>query len=192
MTASRRFLYGETSRMHCSGVILAHSSTQTVFKSWKFPGPLLWSSVLSIDFQLDSSQVIGWAILAALFSFSETNWEFPWLFIVLLKCPPSFHLHHPGRWQQIFIKNVSVHFSIHPSFNCVKFASTVCWKAAPHHDVPTSKLHCWDDVQCHLSSKHGVHYGIQRVQICSHLTRLYSPSISQACPNVVLQTLNEL
>src|SRR4029434_7297767 len=44
----------------------------------------------------------------------------------------------------------------------------------------TSKLHCWDDVQCHLSSKHGVHYGIQRVQFCSHLTRLYSPSISQA------------
>src|SRR4029434_5737149 len=55
-----------------------------------------------------------------------------------------------------------------------------------------TSLHCWDDVQYHLSSKHGVHYGIQRVQICSHLTRLYSPSISQACPNVVLQTLNEL
>ena len=75
----------------------------------------LWSSVLSIDFQLDSSQVIGWAILAALFSFSETNWEFPWLFTFLLKCPPSFHLHHPGRWQQIFIKNVSCTF-FHSSF----------------------------------------------------------------------------
>ena len=31
MTASRHLLYGEASRMHCSGVILAHSSTQTVF-----------------------------------------------------------------------------------------------------------------------------------------------------------------
>ncbi len=29
MTASRRFLCAETSRMHCSGVILAHSSTQS-------------------------------------------------------------------------------------------------------------------------------------------------------------------
>ncbi len=34
----------------------------------------LWSLVLSIDFLLESSQVIGWAILAALLSFSETNW----------------------------------------------------------------------------------------------------------------------
>ena len=69
----------------------------------------LWSSVLSIDYQLDSSQVIDWAILAALFSFSETNWEFP-------------------------------------SFNYMKSASTICWKTAPHHDVPTSKLHCWYSV----------------------------------------------
>ena len=47
MTASRRLLYGETSRMHCSGVILAHSSTQTVFKSWRFRGPLLWTLIFS-------------------------------------------------------------------------------------------------------------------------------------------------
>ncbi len=70
--------------------------------------------------------------------------------IVLMKCPPLFHLHHPGRWQQIFIKNVSVHFSIHPSFNYMNFASTIPW--------------CfWGDVHCHLTSKHGVYYGIQRV-----------------------------
>ncbi len=46
----------------------------------------LWSLGLSIDCLLDSSEVIGWAILAALFSFSETNWEFPWLCIGLLSC----------------------------------------------------------------------------------------------------------
>lgn len=33
--ASRRLLYGETSDMHCSGVILAHSSTT------RFLGPFL-------------------------------------------------------------------------------------------------------------------------------------------------------
>ena len=48
------------------------------------------------------------------------------------------------------------------------------------------------DVQCHLTSQHGVFYGIQRIQFWTHLTRLYSPSISQAFLNVVHQTLNKL
>ncbi len=47
---------------------------------------LWWFLVLSIDFPMDSSQVIGWAILATLFSFSETNWEFPWLCLGSLSC----------------------------------------------------------------------------------------------------------
>ncbi len=75
---------GETSLMHCSGVILAHSST--VFKSWRFCGSLLWTLIFSSYFQLDSNQVsIGiksgdWlAIQAALFYLSESNWEFVWL-----------------------------------------------------------------------------------------------------------------
>ncbi len=34
MTASRHHLYGETSHMHCSGVILAHSSTQSSNLGW--------------------------------------------------------------------------------------------------------------------------------------------------------------
>lgn len=42
--------------------------------------------------------------------------------IVLLKHPLWFHLHRPGGWQQIFIRNVSVHFSIHPSFSYMKHA----------------------------------------------------------------------
>ena len=45
----------------------------------------------------------------------------------------------------------------HSSFlQLCEVCRTVCWKAAPHHDVPTSKLHCWNDVQCHLSSKQTV------------------------------------
>ena len=74
-------------------------------------------------------------------------------------------------------------------------SSAVCWRTAPHHDVPTSKLPCWYGVfrvMCHLTSKHGLYYGIQRVQFWSHLTRLYSPSTSQACLNAVQQTLNKL
>ncbi len=79
MTASRCLLYGKTSRMHRSGVILAHSSTQTqtVFKYWKFRGPLLWTLIFSSFHRFFKSG--DWLILAALFSFSETNWEFPWL-----------------------------------------------------------------------------------------------------------------
>ncbi len=81
MTASRRLLYGETSRMHYSGVILAHSSTQIVFKSWRFHGPLLWTLIFSSLVQSSIGFKSGdWlAILVAVLSFSETNWEFPWL-----------------------------------------------------------------------------------------------------------------
>ncbi len=92
MTASRRLLYGEASRMHYSGVILAHSSTV----SSNLEGSMglfyeLWSLVLIFNWIQ-----VRW--LAALFSFSETNWVSLAVFgiIVLLKCPPLFHLHHPG------------------------------------------------------------------------------------------------
>lgn len=53
-------------------------------------------------------------ILAIFFSFSET-FGFLVFFSVLLKCAPSFHLHYPGRWQQVLVKNILVHISIHPS-----------------------------------------------------------------------------
>ena len=46
MTASRRFLYEVTNRPQYSGVILAHSSTQIVFKSWRLRGALLWIWIL--------------------------------------------------------------------------------------------------------------------------------------------------
>lgn len=62
MTASRHLLYGETSCMHFSGVLLVHSSTQS-----SNPEGFMGSYVFSIDFQLDAGQVVGLAILAALF-----------------------------------------------------------------------------------------------------------------------------
>lgn len=48
--------------------------------------------------------------------------------IVLLKHPPSFHVHHPDRGQQIsisLIKNISVHFSIHLSFSYMECNSAI-------------------------------------------------------------------
>lgn len=149
MTASRRLLYGETSRMHCSGVILAHSSTQTVFKSWRFRGPLLWTLIFSSFHRFSIGFKSGdWLGHSSSFIFFLWNQLRVSLAVCLgsLSCwnvHPRFIFIILVDGSRYFIKNVSAHFSIHPSFNYVKFASTVCWKAAPHHDVPTSKLHCW-------------------------------------------------
>ncbi len=86
----------------------------------------LWSLVLSIDFLLDSS--LGHSRSFTFFLWNQMSFlGCVFGIIVSLKCLPSFHLHHPGRWQQIFIKNVSVHFSIHPSFNYMNFASATPW-----------------------------------------------------------------
>ena len=74
--------------------------------------------------------------------------------VFLLKCPSLFHLHHPGRLQQIFIKNILGHIAIRSSFNYVKVASTICWKAAPNYDLPTSSF--WGDMQsvvCIMNSR---------------------------------------
>lgn len=46
------------------------------------------------------------------------------------------------------------------------------------------------EVQCKLTSKHGVYFVSQRVQFGSHLIRLYSPSVSQLDSlSIVQQTL---
>ena len=146
MTASRRFLYGETSRTHWSAVISAHSSTQIVFKSWRFRGHLLWTLIFSyfqrfsIRFKLGDWLGHSNSLIFFLLNQFIVSLAVFWI-IVLLKCPPSCHLQHPGGWQQILIKNITIHFSIRPSFNYMKSAR--CWKTAPHHDAPTSKLHCW-------------------------------------------------
>lgn len=61
---------------------------------------------------------------------------------VLLKRPPSLPLHHPGIWQQIFIMNILVYFSVNTSFSYMKRTCAICWKkTAPQHDVPTSRLY---------------------------------------------------
>ncbi len=65
-----------------------------------------------------------------------------------------------------FIKNISVTFSIHPSFNYT--------------------MMFWGNMQWHLTSKHGVYYGVQRVKFLSHLTRLvlfsqYFTGLSKCC-----------
>ena len=52
MTASKHFLYVVTSRPHCPGVILAHSSTQIVFKSQRFVGALCWTLFFSLFHKL--------------------------------------------------------------------------------------------------------------------------------------------
>ncbi len=60
-------------------------------------GPLLWTLIFSSYFLLDSSQVIGWAILAAFFIWNQLRVSLAVFgIIVLLKCPPLFHLHPPG------------------------------------------------------------------------------------------------
>ncbi len=119
MTASRRHLYGKTSRTHCSGVILSHSSTQTVFKSWRFCGPLLWTLIFnsfhrfSIGFK--SCNWLGHSSSFTFFLWTNSFLGCVFGIIVSLKYPPSFHLHHPGRWQQIFLSRMS-RYIFHSSF----------------------------------------------------------------------------
>ncbi len=107
----------ETSCMHCSGVILAHSSTQIPHR-----------------FSIKSGDWLGHFSSFTFFLWNQLRVFLAvyWI-IVLLKCPPSFHLHHPGRSQQSFVwyilsgtYNVSVHFSIHP-FNYMNFTSAKPW-----------------------------------------------------------------
>lgn len=56
----------------------------------------------------------GWAVLAGSVLSLESVQSFlgsVFGIVVLLKCPLSFNLHQSGGWQQISLKNVSVHFS---------------------------------------------------------------------------------
>ena len=71
-------------------------------------------------------------------------------------------------------------------------ASTICWKAAPHHDASTPKLNCWYSVLgvvgSAIYSLNMVCRMTARVQFWFLLTILLSPSNPQASPTV-LQTL---
>ncbi len=159
-------------------VCLAHSSTQTVFKSWRFHGPLLWTLIFSYFHRFSIGFKSGdWLGHSSSFTFflwnqlrvsldvclgSLSRWNVHPHFIFIILVDGSRFLSRISRYIFPFILPSTIWI----------FASAIPW--------------CfWGDVQCHLTSKHGVYYGIQRVQFLSHLTRLYSPSISQVCLNVV-------
>ena len=77
VTASGRLLYGETSRLHCSGAILDYSPTQTVFTARRFGGRFSFISSLhrySIGFK--SGDWLGHWIVSLSLSLCS-----------LLKCP---------------------------------------------------------------------------------------------------------
>ena len=186
--------------MHCSGVILAHSSTQTVFKSWRFHGLLLWtlifSSFLRFSIGFKSGDWLGHSSSFIFFLWKPIESFLGCVFgiIVLLKCPPSFHLHHPGRWHQIFYLEWLFTF-FHSSFLQLYEVCPVPYSPTPWCSHLQAPLLVWcfgGDVQCHLTSKHGVYYGIQRVNFGLIWPDYILPVISQACLNAVQQTLKEL
>lgn len=102
---------------------------------------------------------------------------------VLLKRLPSLPLHHPGIWQQIFIMNILVYFSVNTSFSYMKRTCAICLKKQLH-----STMFPPQDFTICVFGQHEVPPDLQtsqRVQLWSHLTRLYFPSILQACLNVL-------
>lgn len=145
----------ETSRMHCSGGILAHSSAQTVFES----------SVLSIDVfnWIQVGQLTGPLQRLSFLSLKPIESFLGCVFgiSVLLKCPPSFHLQHPGGWQRILIESVSVHFSFQPGVQLHEVCRYRNAEKQSHAMMfPPPKLHrrcsvfgvCYDIHRCHSSS----------------------------------------
>lgn len=123
---------------------------------------------LVLSFHLDSSQLI-----------SETNGVSSAVFgiIVSLKCPPSFPLHHPARWHQIFIKNISV--QLHE----------VCWKTALHtawrSHLQTSLLFwCfWADVPFDLQTWWALRHPNSSIWLSSDQTKSsqYFTGLSKCC-----------
>ncbi len=161
-------------RMHCSGVILTHSSTES--SNLECSVGLfyeLWSLVL-IFYWIQVRWLAGHSSSFTFFSFHGCVWdhclaEMP----ILISSSSSWYM------AEHFYQEYLGSFFYSSFLQLYEFCQCYTWKF-------------WGDVQCHLTSKHGVNYGIQRIQFLSHLTRLYSPSISQACLNVVQPTLNEL
>lgn len=128
-------MFGETRDKHFSCVILAHFSTQNNKSSnpqssvGSFYELQFLALILCIDFQLDPGQMIGHS--SSFFSLSlrpmDSFLGCVFGIIILLKHPRSFHiliiLEDGSRF---LIKNVSLHFSFHPSFNYTKQTSAVC------------------------------------------------------------------
>lgn len=105
MIALKCLFYAEWSLTHCSDVFFLSD-----FTSWWFFGSLLSALIFSSYFLLLSSQVSVWAILAALFSFLIPVDSFFGCTVIgiIVKCPPWFHLHHPGN-VSVWTKAVNIH-----------------------------------------------------------------------------------
>lgn len=60
--------------------------------------------------------------------------------IVMLEDPATFHL-QCSDWSKLFGQNPTVHGPLHPSFSTQQLSSPLCRKAAPKHNVSTSRLY---------------------------------------------------
>lgn len=125
------------------------SSKHIVFKSWRFQASLFWTLVFtsfhkcSIGFK--SGDWLRQTNSLILLLFNQLSFLCCMLrIIILLEGPPTSHLHHPGGWEKILLRNLLVKGSIHCSFNYMKSASTMRWKTAPHHNASShgDGVHC--------------------------------------------------
>ncbi len=141
--------------MHCSGVILAHSST--VFKSWRFHGPLLWTLIFRSYFLMDSGQVIGWATQAAFIFFLRNQLRISlavFEFIVLLKCPPLFH-HHPSTvGVGTEPANINFHWPGQDCFLITDRLQLVSWLFMPFRTFLSSCVQYFFPVSFHFTFSH--------------------------------------
>lgn len=140
------------------------SSTQ-IYKTWSFCGPLLWTLIISALYRfLVGFKAGDW--LGHSSSFNFFFWNHPRISSVVCLGSLSFWNIIPSSIFIILIDGSRFSprmswniFFINPSFTSMEFVSIDCSKTASHHDVPTSKVHCWCgvlDVRCHFYSKHGV------------------------------------
>src|SRR4029434_8099543 len=81
-----------------------------------------------------------------------------------------------------------VHDTMYPNKRSRAFGR----KTASQHQRSATILHIGYEVLFCMAAKPTCDVCCQKALFWSHLTRLYSPSISQAGPNLVQQTLNEL
>lgn len=126
----------------------------------------------------NSGQEIDWVIVAATFSFAETNWKFfggVIEIVVLLKCPSLSRLHHHGNWQQMLSQYIC-------SFNLQLYETRQCRVLKKCSPLWGSLL--WYAMSYDPQIWHVLWHPYNQ-EFYFDLTRQYSPCISQACLNVV-------
>ena len=114
---------------------------QRVFKSWRFCGPLLWilifSSFHSLYIGFKSDDWLGFSSSFIFFLWNQLR-------VSLSLCLESLSCWnvHPRFIFSIPVNCLSTFF--HSSFlQLYEVCQYRLLKNIPHHDVPTSKLHCW-------------------------------------------------